>query len=190
MRSEAEVRDRLRALVTQELDHRVAEAQKRRPHLCRHNYRHPLDDRKTVDGEPNEYYNRITVDAWVPTSHTLGLCLYGQEDPENWRGDICEDDLDAQRCPLFEPIKTKEVLWAEFSEQLHTPGWIDEHLPAVAELLWVLEEITAPALPWWKRIWYHWILRLRIEPVKRTPSVTSLLDPSRLLEGHDEGVGT
>lgn len=178
MRSEAEVKSRLRALVVQELDRRVAEAQKRKPHLCRYNYRHPLDDRKTVDGEPNEHYNHITVDSWVPTPHTLGLCMYGQEDPEDWKGNICEDDIDAQRCPMFEPLKTKEALWLEFSEQLYTPGWVDENLPAVAELLWVLEEITNPPIPWWKRIWYHWILRLRVEPVKRVPSAAGLLGQS------------
>lgn len=168
MKTQNEIEGRLRALLVGELDRRIAEAMKRRPYLCRFNYRHPLDDRKFVEGEPNENYNRITVAPWEPSPRTIGLCMYGQEDPENWEGNICEDDIDAQRCPLFRPIKTKAEILAEFEEQLRTPGWIDENMPGVSELAWALGVTQeAQSLPWWKRFWYRWILRIKVEPCRR-----------------------
>ena len=184
MRPEAEVRDRLRALLVQELDRRVEEATKRLPHLCVYNYRHPLDDRKTVDGEPNYQYNRVTAGAWEPVTRTMGLCMYGSESPEDWGGTICEDAVDAQRCSLFQPIRTKAEILTELEQQLKTPGWAEENLPEVAGLLWVLGEAGAPTLPWWKRIWYHWILRVRVEAPLKVVSTINLLPG-----GRDEGVG-
>ena len=174
-------------MLVQELDQRVARASKRLPVLCVHNYRHALDSRKTVDGEPNEMYNRISVDdEGTPVDRTLGLCMLDADSPEDWRGNICEDPIDAQRCPYFKPTVTKEIILADFELQLSTPGGLVEHLPAAAELLWVLDETKAPRLPWWKRLWY-WILRIRVE----TPSVVK--DPLGLLPPgakDDEGVGS
>lgn len=186
MRTEVEIRGRLRALLVRELDQRIELASKRLPHLCKHNYRHPLDDREMIDGEPNYDYNRITLQPWTPVSRTLGLCLVGQESPEDWKGDICEDPIDAQRCPLFEPIRTKDEILTEFVRELETPGWAEDNLPGVAELLWVLEETSSPRIPWWKKFWYHWILRIRVEPPTKAASIDLLLTEGR----GDEGVGT
>ena len=192
MKTRGEVEGRLRALLVEELNRRVAEARKRRPHLCRFNHRQPLDDRKTVDGEPNSEYNRITTSPWEPVSRTIGLCMYGQQDPEGWEGNICEDDIDAQRCPLFEPLKTKDEILEEFVEQVSTPGWIDDNLPGVAELAWVLEETTyTQQLPWWKLFWYRWILRIRVEPPRASANILELLPaPEVSSGGGDENLGT
>jgi hypothetical protein len=192
VKSETEVRDRLRALLVQELDNRIEEAGKRRPHLCVHNYRHPLDDRKTVDGEPNENYNRITSAPWEPVNRTLGLCMYGQESPENCRLDICEDDIDAQRCPLFQPTTTKASILDDLKAQLEMTGWIDENMPGAAELLWVLDASHSPPLPWWKELWYRWILRIRVETPRAAVNALDLLPVPELppAGGGDEGVST
>lgn len=185
MRADADVQNRIRALVIQELDCRIKEASSRLPHLCVHNYRHPLDDRKIVDGDPNESYNRITIDAGIPVSRVLGLCMQGQSNPEEWGGNICEDPVDAQRCPLFEPVRTKSNILIEFDEQLNTPGWVEDNLPAVAALLWVMGKMIPTPLPWWKRFWYHWILRIRVEPVQQVPSIDLIL----LAETNDQSPG-
>lgn len=192
MRTREEVEGRLRALLVEELDRRVTEARKRRPHLCQFNHRQPLDDRKTVDGEPNPEYNRITTSPWEPVPHTLGLCMFGQEDPEGWGGNICEDDIDAQRCPLFEPLRTKDEILEEFTQQLGAPGWIDENMPGVAELAWVLEQTSSEArLPWWKLLWYRWVLRIRIEPPRASANILELLPAPELPGGgNDEGVSS
>ena len=185
MRSKSEIRDRVRTLLVQDLDRRVEHATKRLPRSCVHNHRQPLDSRKTVDGDPNEMYNRISADdEGTPVDRTLGLCMLDAESPEDWGGNICEDPIDAQRCPYFKATVTKESLLAEFTEQLSTPGELEERLPAAAMLLWAIEETEAPSLPWWKRLWY-WLLRIRIEP----PAVVK--DPLGLLPApgdSDEGV--
>ena len=175
MKTREVIEERLRAILVDELNRRVVEAKRKRPHLCQHNYRHPLDDRKMVEGEVILAYNRITSVPWEPVSHTLGLCMYGKENPEAWGGDICEDDIDAQRCPLFKPLKTKENILEEFVDQLATPGWLDEHMPGAAELVWVLED--APKIPWWKLFWYKWVLRVRLETPRTLPDATRLLPP-------------
>jgi len=144
-----------------------------------------LDSRKTVDGEPNEMYNRVSADdEGTPVDRTLGLCMLNAESPEDWGGNICEDPIDAQRCPYFEPVLTKDEILTDFEVMLSNPGELEERLPAAAELLWAIEETEVPSLPWWKRLWF-WLLRIRIEPP------ASAKDPLGLLPApgdDDEGV--
>jgi len=147
MRGEAEVRSRLNQLLSEELGRRAAFANEKLPQRCVHNYRHPLDQRKSVDGEPNENYNRITGNRGLPVIQTIGLCMLGSNDPENWGGTICEEPLDAKRCPDFTPSKTKAELLKEFREQLRDETWTRENFPEVFSLLWLLEEVEAKDQP-------------------------------------------
>lgn len=164
MKQRSEVHNRLRGILVRELDRRVEEATKRLPHLCQHNHRQPLDGRRTVNGEPNELFNRVSRGRGLPVLQTIGFCMVGSNDPENWGGTICEDDIDAQRCPLFTSKTNKQKLWGEMLEDLRTPGWVEDNLPGAAELVWVLDRKAPIDLPWWKRLWF-WALRIRIEPV-------------------------
>jgi len=192
VKTAAEIRDRIRFLLCRELDRRVDEASQRLPWRCKFNHAHQLDARKQDHGERNWDYNRITSKR----AQTMGLCMYGAEDAEQWPGDICEDEIDAKRCPWFEPIQTKEELLTEFVGQLQTEGWVEDNLPDVAQLLWALEagggtEVGLLVIPWWKRVWY-WFLRIRVEPVVQVESPLALLeavvvDPE---EGEDAGDGS
>ncbi len=74
MRSKSEVQQRVRALLVQELDRRAELASKRLPRLCVHNHKHSLDDRKKVDGEPNEMFNRIGYDNGDPAQRSRAGC--------------------------------------------------------------------------------------------------------------------
>lgn len=147
MRGEPEVRVRLNQLLAEEVNKRIAEASERLPHRCVHNHRHPLDQRKQVDGEPNEGYNRIANGRGLPVIQTIGLCMLGSDDPETWGGTICEDPIDAKRCPDFKPAKLKADLLKEFREQLRDEAWAREHLPEVFALMWLLEETEAKEQP-------------------------------------------
>lgn len=190
MKSEAAIKARLRALLVKELDRRVEEASKRLPRRCTHNHRQPLDARKTVDGEPNPNYNRITNGHGLPVLQTIGLCMLNADDPDNpeWNLTICEEPIDAQRCPFFEAKQDKATLLTEFWEQLETPGWVEEHMPGVAVLAWALDQATTPKLPWWKLMWFF-LLRIRIEPVREVKNLDALLGPvDELPEANDEGV--
>jgi len=164
MKDSKSISARIRYLLVQELDRRVQEASQRVPVLCRHNYRHSLDTRKEVMSEPNIYYNRIADEEGNPVGQTLGLCLLGSGDPEKWNGTICEDDIDAKRCPYFTPLRSKAVVWEEFQRDTSDPEWVAANMGPVHELLWVLEEDSCPSLPWWKRLWYRWFLRIVVAP--------------------------
>lgn len=176
MKTEEDVRERLQALLVEELDRRLKEASERLPQRCVHNFRHTLDSRKQVGGDPNEEYNRITDKKGLPVVQTIGLCMLGSENPETWGGTICEEPLDAKRCPLFTPSKGKDTLLREFSEQLQDLDWVRETHPEIHALLWVLGEIKLPAIPWWKRLLLKFKV-IRIEPVVPSIDPTKLLGP-------------
>ena len=179
MKNQDEIQDRIRTLLLAELDRRVTEANLRLPRRCQHNHRQPLDSRKEVVGEPNDGFNRVDR-RHLPVVPTIGLCLLGADDPTEWRGDICDEPLDAQRCPHFTPTQAKDEILAEFRREVEDEAWLTANLPAVAALLWVVgEEAPNFHLPWWKRIWFRF-LRLRTEPVR---TVAGLLPA-----GDDDGV--
>ena len=168
MRSETDVQDRIRYLLTQEINRRMEEASARLPHLCKHNYRHPLDVRKEIATELNPHYNRVSAKN-LPV---IGLCMLGSESPETWAGNICEDPIDAKRCPVFASLKSKESVQAEFYEQLRDLDWVSRDLPEVYGLLWALGSPTMPKLPWWKRILFR-ILQIHPEPLSHPPALSS-----------------
>jgi hypothetical protein len=170
VRVPSEIHDRIRGILVTELDRRVFEAARRLPIYCVHNRRQPLDTRKTIDGVPNPHYNS------TDTSRTIGFCMIDASCPEEWRGTICEDGVDAQRCPTFTPRVSREQLWDEFTTQLQNPTWLEENMPAVTALLWALEESSPPKLPWWKRLWFKF-LRIQVEPL------TPVVDPLKFLPG-------
>lgn len=166
MRDQQEIENRLRGLLCQELDRRITEATKRLPHVCAHNYSHPLDHRKTIGGSPNPGYNCITS---LPVAQTMGLCMLGSEGPDDWKGDICEDPIDAQRCPYFDPRQTIQDVHDNFLEDLETRTLSGE----VQTLFWVLADKKV-SLPWWKVFWFKHILRVNYEPLNEGISVRNL----------------
>lgn len=157
MRSEQEVQDRVRHLLTQEINLRAKAACARLPHLCKHNRRHPLDVRKSVEGERNQQYNQLSG-RHLPV---IGLCMLGAESPTTWPGNICEDPIDAQQCPFFDRIETKEAaverVQAEFYQQIRDLQWVQDHMPEVAGLLWALDSKDLPGLPWWQTLVFRWL---------------------------------
>ena len=144
MKATLEVEGRLRDMLRAELLRRLARPIL--PEACAHNYRHPLDHRKTVLGEPNASYNRIGQDVEevdgkrvaLPVLQSIGLCMLGAENIEAWPGNICEEPLDAQRCPYFVHRQTREAVYESFIGELSDPAWVESSLPAVHALLWVL----------------------------------------------------
>lgn len=168
-RSETEVQDRIRHLLTVELDRRVDAARARLPHKCNHNHRQPLDVRKEIEGAPNPDYNQVERPGRLPT---IGLCMLGAADPTQWNGTICEDPIDAQRCPYYtDPMSNREAVESSFQVQLQDLRWVEKNLPEVYGLLWALGSETMPKLPWWKALWFR-LLRIRPDAlVKASPEL-------------------
>jgi len=173
MRTEAEIKSRVREIVSREFDRRIREASERLPHRCSHNYSHPLDTRRQLEGGPNKGYNRITLEDGSAVPQRIGLCILGSESPESWGGTICEEPIDAKKCPLFHPAKSPETVLFELEEDLRNPAWIEANLPEMHALVWVLVEMEL-RVPWWKRL----LFRLRV--IKLEPVIPPI-DPTKLL---------
>jgi hypothetical protein len=176
MKTKSEIEERVKELVCAELDRRVAEASERLPTQCVNNYRHPLDTRKQIEGEPNPEYNRITNKLGLPVVQTIGLCLLNCTDPENWKGTICEEPIDAKKCDDFKPMKTKDDILPELSQDLRSTAWVEENLPELFSLLWVLGAVQELKIPWWKRLWF-WFRKIELEPVVPKIDTSKLLPP-------------
>jgi hypothetical protein len=173
MRSQPEIKDRIRSLMTRKADALVLKYQEPLPHKCTHNYRHPLDTRKKVYGESNDHYNRLSVLNDEAPAQTIGLCMLGSDDPKEWAGAICEEPIDARRCPYFTQKQTKQEFLTNMEASFSDLAWLEQNAPEMFELLWVVDAAPIP-LPWWKRLW----LRLRKQkPLELEPS----FDPLKLL---------
>lgn len=174
MKSSEDIEDQVRLRLGEELEARLRKACLRLPASCVHNQRHTLDARKLAEGDRNETYNIIDT----PNGQTIGLCMLGAEDPEEWPGVICEDPIDAQRCPYFTPLQSKDAVIEEFKAQVSDVEWLKQELPDVASLVWVLERPVP--LSWWSRL-KSWFFKIRIEPVTTVSiariDVTKLLPP-------------
>lgn len=177
MKAQAEVEDRVRALLVAELDRRVELAHQRLPVRCVHHRQQELDPRAKLEDEPNPGYNRVDR-RHLPVVPTMGFCGIGIDDAETWEMNICEDPIDAQRCPDFTPNETREEILAHLKQDLDDFGWIQANMPELYGLLWVLDTgLLHEQLPWWKRLWFRF-LRIRLEPVRSNHDVLRALPPA------------
>ena len=177
MKVQSDIEARIRLLLCEELSRRVREAETRLPHLCRFNHRQPLDTRKAVEDLPNDTYNRTTDRNGLPVVQTIGLCMLGSEDVENWPGNICEDPIDAQRCPYFDPAHSKTLIFEQFKANVTDNDWIRVNMPEMYGLLWVLDDSRIRSLPWWKFLWFK-MLRIHVAPMISVEGVENLLPPA------------
>jgi hypothetical protein len=177
MKTQSDIEDRIRFLLCEELSRRVREAETRLPHLCVYNHRQPLDTRKAVEDLPNETYNRISQRDGEAVRQTMGLCMLGAENPEQWPGNICEDPIDAQRCPYFTPLASKASIYESFQTQVRDVDWVAVNMPELYGLLWALDASTAYRIPWWKRLWFK-LVRINLAPVLSNYDVVALLPPA------------
>lgn len=137
MKNSEQIAERVRYLLREELEARLRESQEPLPVRCKYNLRQPLDYRKTIEGNPNPNYNRVSLP--VEDSPTLGLCMYNSK-ASGWDGTICEDPIDAQDCcyKAFTPKQTPQEVYDQFLKDLEDNDWVIEHLPRIQPLLWVL----------------------------------------------------
>ena len=158
----------------------------RNRHHCRFHIENPLDGRPTVNGLSNENYNRVTRGPHLPVFNTIGLCGHPYENKElgdNWAGNLCDDDVTAERCPLFSPFLTKQELWNNMARDVKDVEWVRENLPELHALLWVLDLAQVPIAPWWVRA----LARLRLLFAKVAPPELPLDIEKLLAEMADAG---
>jgi hypothetical protein len=87
--------------------------------------------------------------------------MYGADDPMNWPGDVCDDDV-AKRCKWFKPKKSAKEAHDEFMELLVDDEWVYENHRDVAALQWVLDNkghrVSRRFLSVWERIWLWFVV--------------------------------
>lgn len=174
MKSTVEVEEQVRELLLAELKQRLTRP--RLPTLCLHNHRHALDHRKSVYGEPNASYNRVSqgveeVDGArvaLPVVQTIGLCMMGAESIETWPGNICEEAIDAQRCPYFKYRQSRSEVYDGFVANVTDPSWVKAFLPAVHSLLWVLGVALRVEPASWLALQWERVLRVLRRRAKKS----------------------
>lgn len=152
MKSEAQLIDRIKVLLVAEWERRVLVRGTRTPEACRNHHWQDLNLRNTADGTPNDAYNRVAVEGGTRT----GLCLYGSR-TEEWSGTLCEDAVDAQRCPHFDPLWSPGLMYADYLLDLADLEWVSSSLAEVQILSWALETLPAPPAPSWVRRVLTWL---------------------------------
>jgi hypothetical protein len=195
MRALPEIEARIRHLVESDLRRRLA--REVLPQNCRHNHRQPLDHRRTVYGEAHAAYNRISIGVVggvsLPVVQTIGLCMLGAESPGEWAGTVCEDPIDAQRCPQFADKQDPLEVYQAFARDLQNASWLESHLPEVSSLLWVIGAQVSPSAvqrPWWARLW-SWFLEGPLKGLpKGQPEISVYLPPPPDVSPPNDGART
>lgn len=136
MKSEEEIRKRVRDLKFRYLRRILRKDLKRRPHNCTFNREH------TVQGTDGQ-------------DITVRLCMLGSEDP-TWDIDICDTPKQAVCCPAYLPRRNRDDIEAEFEANLADPEWMRENHRDLYTLTWVLDT-TETEYTWWQRLWLFWI---------------------------------
>ena len=141
MRTEAELRQKLKQVQYRHLKKLLEGNFRQRPCNCAYNEVH--QPRNSQHGKP------------------VGLCMYSAENADEWQGVICDEDFGgiqtARECGLFQPHKTKMEVKAEFYALMEQEdlGFIAAQYPDIAAILWVLNDRGyKPTL--WQRIKLWW----------------------------------
>jgi hypothetical protein len=121
VKTDAQVRQKLKQVLFRHLKRRLKEGLKQAPHTCVHNEEVELDE-----------------------GGSIGICRFSEAGvPKNL---VCDHQVDrgarARECPLWAPVQTKDDLKAEFQEFLDTGdrGQIAAEFPDAAALMWVLDD--------------------------------------------------
>lgn len=119
MKREGKVEEKLRDLRYEHLKSKMEENLTPVPENCKHNYQYTAED---DDGE----------------EVTVGLCMLGSDNPQEWPGNVCDAPQTAEKCPFFEPKKSEEELKEEFRDEIDRGEY-----PDLTALQWVLDrELT------------------------------------------------
>lgn len=117
MKSQTEVRKKLKDVKYSYLTKELKRSLKVCPQNCVYNYRHvELND----EGEEVE----------------IGLCTYGADG--DWNGNICDDEETALACPVKKLLHTKEDVKRNFEKSLEDEVIVAHQYKDIAALQWVI----------------------------------------------------
>lgn len=127
------IHERIRKLKLKYMKKYLRKYFSRIPHNCRYN--HQQKQYKSLT-------NEVLVDFDTLKPITVGICLYGSEDPTQWKGDLCFLDETAQKCPLYQDRYTKKAITTKFEKELKDPQIRADKYKDLNELYHILEKIN------------------------------------------------
>lgn len=154
MKSEKELKQKLRAVKTSYLVKKYKERLSKKPCNCVHNYRY-----STVDVEDPGHNYKHLVD-WLDdddqqddvNATEVGLCMLNADNPEEWGGVICDDVKTAEDCPFFQARFSREDIETEFEKELEDDIIVAHNYKDIAALQWMIgEKVYSWDLKWYQR---------------------------------------
>lgn len=183
MRSRTEIENTIKHRILQTYKRMRVEATKRLPDRCRYNHRQALDPAPKYLDVPNPGYNRVDRRR-LPIVPEMGFCMFGAEHAAEWQGNLCDEPIDAQRCALFTSKTTEEQDRQALIANLQDPRWVEDNLPDVAALLWVLGQQEASYTPPWYLRWWWALFPVQLEPVVAPFDLNQVL-PAGTIEAYN-----
>ena len=146
MKSEFEIRNRLKNLRIRYTKKFIEKSQKQLPHNCVFNYEHferIIDDRVPIEYELSPRINKTLV--MIQPELPVRLCTYGSENLTKWNGDIiCDSEDVSKNCSWFKSKKSEEEAIEEFKQLVSNDDLVFKNYPDIAAIQWVLGEKSKP----------------------------------------------
>lgn len=179
MKTKEIIQRRLRSLRIRYAKKHIEKSQKRKPHNCVHNHIHEYHP--PTPEVPMEYElapRRSSSLVVFQEEGPIRLCMYGANDPSEWKGDVCDKDETAERCAYFNPKVSIEEAQEEFKDLVADDDYVLEHYKEVATLQWVLgERVVNMPFTFIDKMGFIWhSLFQRVKKPKKTPELPEAPD--------------
>ena len=166
MKSKQQILNRLKKLYLRYLNKHVNLTQKRICYNCKYCENHTVgsfqyDKELPTQFElfPTHVSSVILIDQ---KPESIELCMYGSNNPSEWQGTICNDEISLS-CKLFSPCLSIEEAKLEFEELIGDDKYVLKYYPDIAILQWILNDRIIQYLSWWDKFWI-WIKLQFIKP--------------------------
>lgn len=142
MKSEKDVRRRLKKLRMSLLRKVLRESQERRHSNCVYNYQHKGSHLAISESDPIRMASpsKSSSLAIIQNDPIIHLCLYGSENPAEWEGLVCDNDDIAKRCKWFKPKVSANEAMRSVVLNLADDHYVFDNHKDIAALQWVLGE--------------------------------------------------
>lgn len=142
MKTESEIRNRLKNLRIRYVKKFIEKSQKQLPHNCKFNYEH--FEKISDNSIPTEYERSPRINKTlviIQSEVPIRLCTYGSENLSKWNGDIiCDSEDVSMNCSWFKAKISEDEAVEEFKQLVSNDEMVLELYPDVAALQWALGE--------------------------------------------------
>jgi hypothetical protein len=143
LKTQEDIESRLIKLSTRHKRLYIQSHTDKRPENCHYNLEctpKPLPYVRETDTNisPRKSNSIVIIQEDAP----VRVCTYGIEHPDKWNGNICDDESQSRKCPMFKPRQSVEILEEEFQDIIKDDEKTLVRYPDIAALQWVLSNRT------------------------------------------------